>query len=55
MKVNEKLESKLSKKIKISLNNSDNALPVSNFAIDNSKKKTANIWIHLIMMRKLTS
>ena len=39
MKVNEKLESKLSKKIKISLNNSDNALPVSNFTIDNSKIK----------------
>ncbi len=39
MKVNEKLEFKLSKKIKISLNNSDNALPALNFTIDNSKIK----------------
>ena len=39
MKINEKLEFKLSKKIKISLNNLDNALPASNFAIDNSKIK----------------
>ena len=39
MEVNEKLEFKLSKKIKISLNNSDNALPALNFTIDNSKIK----------------
>ncbi len=39
MEINEKLEFKLSKKIKISLNNSDNALPALNFTIDNSKIK----------------
>ncbi len=39
MKIKEKLESKLPKKIKISLNNSDNVLSASNFTIDNSKIK----------------